>query len=273
MQSRLASRIFLTSATMLIGGAAALAHGSSVGHSSTSAIGRSAPRSTGFTFTRVSPGARSTASLAPPAWMLVTTAPSVLSRTATTSTTADPPGPSAVPGATSAATSPSTMSTGGTGAPQDLSQFNTGAQDLATPAISPPTTTDITSVTLSGSQLLGANSPESAVPAVSSPTTTDSATTTPLGTSVLNSGSMILPNAVTSGAVPEGPVSAAILPPTAAIVGTQGEVIATSGGSSGVDIGATGRDMPECMAAWDAGTHMNKTKWREVCARTLKDAP
>ena len=197
----------------------------------------------------------------------------------------DPPPPSATLGTLPGTTSPSSISNGGAGAPQDLSQFNTGAQDLARLAISPPSTTDITSVTISGPQLLGASSPESAVPAVSAPTTTEGAVTSTVGTSIPNTGSVILPNAATSGAVPQGPVSAstmpntetsgavpqapvsaAILPPTAAVVGTEGEVIATSGGSSGVDIGATGRDMPGCMAAWDKATHMTRTKWREVCA-------
>ena len=280
-RERLAFKIVLAGATMCIGGVPAFAHGGSVGHSSSSVVSWHV-RSIGPTFTRMSPSARSIGGLAPPARMLVTTAPNALARLTNSpaSKTADPPTPSAATLSTSSLTnSPSTTSnspsttSGGTSGPQNLSQFNTGAQDLATPAVSPPTTTDITSVTLSGSQLLGANSPESAVPAVSAPTTTEGATTTTIGTSVLTAGSMILPNAATSGAVPQAPVSAALLPPSAAVVGTEGEVIATSGGSSGVDIGATGRDMPECMAAWDKGTHMTKTKWLQVCARTLKEAP
>jgi hypothetical protein len=30
-------------------------------------------------------------------------------------------------------------------------------------------------------------------------------------------------------------------------------------------------EMKRCMDAWDAGTSMTKTKWREICHRTLKE--
>jgi hypothetical protein len=33
--------------------------------------------------------------------------------------------------------------------------------------------------------------------------------------------------------------------------------------------GATGRTMPECISAWDTQTHITKSRWREICARTL----
>ncbi|MFM9846119.1 MAG: hypothetical protein ACKVP3_03055 [Hyphomicrobiaceae bacterium] len=29
--------------------------------------------------------------------------------------------------------------------------------------------------------------------------------------------------------------------------------------------------MASCMATWDKGTHITKVRWREICARTLKD--
>src|SRR5262249_17041475 len=35
--------------------------------------------------------------------------------------------------------------------------------------------------------------------------------------------------------------------------------------------GATGRTMPECMAAWDKATHITKSRWREICVRTLTE--
>ena len=278
--------ILLASIIILMGGERVWAHGGSASHSSVGRGGTHA-RSVGLTPTRVSQMTRVQfhaspigfgTNPAPGARMLVTTAQSVPTKPASvhpTSTAADPPpSPAAdppAPSAASAATSATTASTASSGAPQDLSQFNTGAQDVATPAISPPTSTDITSISSSGSQqLLGANGLELATPAISAPLTTASATTTTIGSSILNVANLMLPNTSTSGAVPQAAVTAAILPPTAAIVGTEGEVIATSGGSS-ITGGATGRNMPECMAAWDKDTHMTKTKWREVCARTLTE--
>ena len=169
---------------------------------------------------------------------------------------ADPP--AADPPASSAATAGSSV---------NLSQFNTGALDVATPAVSPPLTTDITSVARPSS---GANL-ESALPAVSALVTTASAPITTIGTSIISVENLLLLNTATSGAVAQAPTTAAIAPTTAAIIGTQGEVIATSGGSSITGGGAAGRTLPECIAAWDKPTHMTKTLWREVCARTLKE--
>jgi hypothetical protein len=77
------------------------------------------------------------------------------------------------------------------------------------------------------------------------------------GSQVLGVNGLLLPNAqtATSGALPS------------ALTTTQGEVDATSGGSA--ITGATGQNMPECMAAWDASTHITKIRWRQICARTL----
>ena len=30
--------------------------------------------------------------------------------------------------------------------------------------------------------------------------------------------------------------------------------------------------MPECMAAWDKATHITKTRWKGICARTLTES-
>jgi hypothetical protein len=35
--------------------------------------------------------------------------------------------------------------------------------------------------------------------------------------------------------------------------------------------GAKGHDMDSCMRAWDAKTHLTKARWREICARTLRE--
>ena len=37
-------------------------------------------------------------------------------------------------------------------------------------------------------------------------------------------------------------------------------------------LGATGRDMTECMAAWDIKTHITKSRWREICESTLVES-
>jgi hypothetical protein len=29
--------------------------------------------------------------------------------------------------------------------------------------------------------------------------------------------------------------------------------------------------LDQCMGTWDAGTHITKSKWREICVRQLKD--
>jgi hypothetical protein len=44
-----------------------------------------------------------------------------------------------------------------------------------------------------------------------------------------------------------------------------------TGGGSARREGAAGHDMKSCMATWDKGTHITTTRWREICARTLKD--
>jgi hypothetical protein len=46
---------------------------------------------------------------------------------------------------------------------------------------------------------------------------------------------------------------------------------ATSSSSTASSGGATGRNMPECMSAWDKATHISKPRWREICARTLTE--
>ena len=66
----------------------------------------------------------------------------------------------------------------------------------------------------------------------------------------------------TSGAIPPGATNGAI-------PNNRGEVNASSGGSA--ITGATGRSIPECMAAWDKTTHITKPRWREICARTLTE--
>jgi hypothetical protein len=261
MLNRLGLKIVLAGATMLIGGVPANG-GGSVGHSSISAarVGASA-RSVGPTSIRMSP--RSTASSpVPAARMLVTTVPSVPTMTTASpkaSVAADPP----TPGAAAASTSRSTMSGGARGGSStDLSQFNPGAQDLATPAVSPPTTTNITDLV---------------APTATGLLTTDITTTTLLttgsqvttGSQILGVNGVLLPNAATSGAVAQAPTTAAIS--SIAIIGSQGEVIATSGGSSLIGGGASGRTMPECMAAWDKATHITKMRWRQLCADTLTE--
>ena len=290
MPNRLDWKIVLAGASMLISVVPALAHGggsaghSSLSRSSSSAVGRvgGPARSVGQTSTRLSSGVRFTAD--PAARMLVTTTPSVPTLTTTSRTTSAVADPSA----TTAASASTTSSASGMAlaALAELGQANPGVQDLAAPAVVNPMTTVTATATpiTSGAQILeaqilGANVlllptgqvlSLSAPPALSTPMTTDITSVTPAATGpqLLGVNGLILTNAATSGAVPQAPTTAAIS--SVAIIGTQGEVIATTGGSS-VTGGATGRNIPECMEAWDKATHITKTKWRGVCARTLTE--
>ena len=309
MPNRLNWKIAMVPTIMLIiAGTPALAHGgSSVGHSSrasSSALGRVGgfARSVGRTTAELLPGARPTPAPAASTRMLVTTAPSVAALAATSRSTsavrdppvADPPAASA-PTATTSPLQFLELSAGGVPVPgftspsfnpsSSPSQSNPGTQDLTTSAVSLPTTTDITSISSTpiGSQLVDTSAMESAPPPAATPpgteilpNTTSTGVTPVIATATMigpGATGLLVPSTTTSGAVPQSPTSGAILPLTAAVVGTEGEVIATSGGSSGIDIGATGRNMPECMAAWDQATHITKTRWRVICARTLREVP
>ena len=221
MPSRSTSKIVLAGALVIITMVPAFARGgsSSASHSSSSVGARAATatRSNCSKGRPLAPAARSarTTSLAA---MPSTSLPGAAVPTATTTVPDDPPAASTTAlGTMIVTTSPSTMSGGsgalrGGGLPPDLSQFNLRAQDLATSAVSAPRTTDITNTTLlsTGSQILGVNG-------------------------------LVLPNAATSGAVAQAPT-------TAAIIGTQGEVIATSGGTA-----ITGASGGACRPAWRLG--------------------
>ena len=69
-------------------------------------------------------------------------------------------------------------------------------------------------------------------------------------------GSPLQPNAGAAG-----------LPLTAT---NSGAIPASIGGTA--VLGATGRDMAECMAAWDGQTHISRPRWREICKSTLAEA-
>jgi hypothetical protein len=43
----------------------------------------------------------------------------------------------------------------------------------------------------------------------------------------------------------------------------------SSGAGGSARQGARGSDMKSCMDTWDKGTHITKTRWREICQRTL----
>jgi hypothetical protein len=83
-------------------------------------------------------------------------------------------------------------------------------------------------------------------------------------------------NGATSATIPNS-TAATILDPTATRDPTTSSEpnahapvpIETSGGTS--SMGATGKDMPDCMSAWDNKTHISKVRWREICQRTLND--
>lgn len=69
-----------------------------------------------------------------------------------------------------------------------------------------------------------------------------------------NTGTNGLPLTATSSGTPVATTSGAIAAPSGTAV-----------------LGATGRDMTECMSAWDTKTHMSKSRWREICKSTAVD--
>ena len=101
------------------------------------------------------------------------------------------------------------------------------------------------------------------------PLTTSSVTTAPLVTSspmTFSTGSPVPSN------------TGAVLPPLQPTTGANGlPLTATSSGAPTTGIGTTavlgasGRDMAECMAAWDAKTHITKARWSAICKSTLTD--
>jgi hypothetical protein len=52
------------------------------------------------------------------------------------------------------------------------------------------------------------------------------------------------------------------------LAATTSGAIPTSNAGTAV-LGAVGRELPECMAAWDTRTHITKSRWRQICAQTL----
>ncbi len=77
------------------------------------------------------------------------------------------------------------------------------------------------------------------------PATTSSVASTPVGLLQPNAGANGLSlAATTSGAIPTSNTGTAVL-------------------------GAVGRDMDECMAAWDTKAHITKARWRQICTETL----
>ena len=46
---------------------------------------------------------------------------------------------------------------------------------------------------------------------------------------------------------------------------------AAGAASGGRAVGARANTLDDCMATWDAKTHVSKARWREICARTLKE--
>ena len=71
-----------------------------------------------------------------------------------------------------------------------------------------------------------------------------------------------------------GVVSSPLQPNTGAnglpLTATSSGAVPPSIGGTAV-LGATGRDMTECMAAWDTKTHISKSRWQQICKSTLVD--
>jgi len=158
-----------------------------------------------------------------------------------TSTTTTGPGTAVVTTSPSNTSTPMTGTGGGGARTPNLSTFNPGAQDQNAPA--------------------DPNQVRAPAGAPGSPTTAAGTPTPTPGDQILGTNGVQLPNVgqTTNGAVP-GQVTT-----------NRGEVNASSGGTARPDPGATGRNMTECMSAWDSKTHIAKPRWREICARTLTE--
>ncbi len=145
---------------------------------------------------------------------------------------------------------------------------NPGAQDLATSPDPALGSTSGGAASPGGTTTTGVTT--AAPGTMTTVTGTGTSTTTPTGV-VTGSGA-------TSATIPNS-TSATILDPTAtrdttASSGPNARApvpIETSGGSASPRMGADGKDMPECMSAWDNKTHISKVRWHEICQRTLND--
>jgi hypothetical protein len=42
-------------------------------------------------------------------------------------------------------------------------------------------------------------------------------------------------------------------------------------GPAGAGAPSDAKALADCVAIWDAGTHITKSKWREICQRQLKE--
>ena len=72
-----------------------------------------------------------------------------------------------------------------------------------------------------------------------------------------------------SGVITTGPLQPNVGANGLALPATTSGAIPASGGTA--VLGATGRDMDECMAAWDAKTHVSQPRWHQICAATLSE--
>jgi hypothetical protein len=98
--------------------------------------------------------------------------------------------------------------------------------------------------------------------ATTTPTTSSATQVLGVNGTALPANSVLLPNAGANGL----PLTATNSGPPAATATNSGAIAAPSGTAV---LGAMGRDMPECMAAWDTKTHITKSRWREICKSTL----
>jgi hypothetical protein len=64
-------------------------------------------------------------------------------------------------------------------------------------------------------------------------------------------------------------VAAPAQPQTQQVPPSSGGTSRTGDNSGGV----AGKKIEECMATWDAGTHMTKKEWRATCERSLSESP
>ena len=82
-----------------------------------------------------------------------------------------------------------------------------------------------------------------------------------------------------AGAVPlhQNPHQKEIAPPLVQLAGRKGARDYKAGEAdaltvpSGTETAPKRNSLEECMAIWDAGTHITKSKWREICQRQINE--
>lgn len=121
------------------------------------------------------------------------------------------------------------------------------------------------------------SSPVTTTPFTTSPSAASSLATAPIASSPMTTSTGSQTQIVTGAASPplQPNTGANGVPLTATSSGAPTTGIPSAAPTTGIGttavLGASGRDMNECMAAWDSKTHISKSRWRQICRSALTD--